>query len=304
MTHTDPRTAVDGLAAARAPFLIGVRHHSPALAAVVPALLDASGADAVCVELPADFQNWVEHLADPETVAPVALAGSGEDGRLAFYPFADFSPELAAIRWARRSGAVVLCCDLPLSDPGWTPRPAVPHPSSPADRPDTVPEASPRAADATSNAASRTVPVRATGTATRTDTAAESGGAPRPAGGFAAALTAAGTGRDGDDLWDRAVEVLAPGCSPEAVRRAALGVGWALREDGPVPARDLAREAHMHAVIAGAIAGGRRVAAVIGSFHAPALLGPEGNSTAVTAPAAGGEPAPEAGSPTGTEGAP
>ncbi|MFE0667381.1 DUF5682 family protein [Streptomyces sp. NPDC058875] len=304
MTHTDPRTAVDGLAAARAPFLIGVRHHSPALAAVVPALLDASGADAVCVELPADFQNWVEHLADPETVAPVALAGSGEDGRLAFYPFADFSPELAAIRWARRSGAVVLCCDLPLSDPGWTPRPAVPHPSSPADRPDTVPEASPRAADATSNAASRTVPVRATGTATRTDTAAESGGAPRPAGGFAAALTAAGTGRDGDDLWDRAVEVLAPGCSPEAVRRAALGVGWALREDGPVPARDLAREAHMHAVIAGAIAGGRRVAAVIGSFHAPALLGPEGNSTAVTAPAAGGEPPPEAGSPTGTEGAP
>jgi hypothetical protein len=92
---------------------------------------------------------------------------------------------------------------------------------------------------------------------------------------FAAALTAAGTGRDGDDLWDRCVEVLAPGCAPEAIRRAALGVGWALRRDaesaGGVPAVDLSRETHMRDTIARAAAGGRRVAAVIGAFHAPAL---------------------------------
>ncbi|MER7730581.1 DUF5682 family protein [Streptomyces erythrochromogenes] len=285
MTHTDPRAAVDALAAAREPYLIGVRHHSPALAAVVPALLDASGADVVCVELPADFQPWLEHLADPETVAPVALAGTGEDGRLAFYPFADFSPELAAVRWARRSGATVLCCDLPLSDPGWTPGPAVPHPSPPTDRPADLPGAPPRAADTTPDSATGTAAAPAAGT----DTAAEAGGAPRRAGSFADGLTAAGTGRDGDDLWDRAVEVLAPGCSPEAVRRAALGVGWALREDGPVPGRDLAREAHMRAVIADAAAGGRRVAAVIGSFHAPALLTPSG--TAKGGAAAGSGPA-------------
>ncbi|MFD7932893.1 DUF5682 family protein, partial [Streptomyces sp. NPDC059742] len=133
MTHTDPRAAVDALAAAREPYLIGVRHHSPALAAVVPALLDASGADVVCVELPAEFQPWLEHLADPETVAPVALAGTGEDGRLAFYPFADFSPELAAIRWARAAGAAVVCCDLPLSDRGWTHPTAAPTGSPAAD---------------------------------------------------------------------------------------------------------------------------------------------------------------------------
>ncbi|WP_229758920.1 DUF5682 family protein [Peterkaempfera bronchialis] len=92
---------------------------------------------------------------------------------------------------------------------------------------------------------------------------------------FGEALATAGTGRDGDDMWDRAVEVLAPGCPPEAVRRAALGVGWALRRDaerrGGVPAADLAREAHMRRTIADAAAGGRRVAAVIGAFHAPAL---------------------------------
>ncbi|MFD9478520.1 DUF5682 family protein [Streptomyces nojiriensis] len=386
MTHTDPRAAVEALAAAREPYLIGVRHHSPALAAVVPALLDASGADVVCVELPAEFQSWLEHLADPETVAPVALAGTGEDGRLAFYPFADFSPELAAIRWARTAGAAVICCDLPLADRGWT-EPAAPPPGpvpaaasgpapggatasaraavsadgrvpppGPASASATVPgsvlvslsgpapglathPAPARAADSASASASgtdsvsgkgsghgrgqaldsgsRPAPGRESATGTGTDSVSDAGSSPAmdeaptgatdpardryalsdqgsgqatapdrctaPAGGsFADALTAAGTGRDGDDLWDRAVEVLAPGCSPEAVRRAALGVGWALRADtSAVPATDLAREAHMRSVIAGAVAAGHRVAAVIGAFHAPVL----------PATAAGGSPA-------------
>nr|WP_239158388.1 DUF5682 family protein [Streptomyces sp. SID13726] len=217
------------------PYLLGVRHHSPALAAAVPALLDASGAEVVCVELPADFQPWLLHLADPGTLAPVALAGAREDGRLGFYPFADFSPELAAVRWARARGAEVLCCDLPLSDPGW---------------------------DA----------VRPGGEVEQTT----GGGEPRAV--FADALTAAGTGRDGDDLWDRTVEVLAPGSTPDAIRRAALGVGWALRRDaeasGGVPAVDLTREAYMRSVLAAAGAGGRRVAAVVGAFHAPALTDP------------------------------
>ena len=120
MTHTqDPRAAVTALAGSVAPYLLGVRHHSPALASAVPALLDAYGAEVVCVELPADFQPWLTHLAAPGTVAPVALAGAGENGRLGFYPFADFSPELAAVRWARERGADVVCCDLPMSDPRW-----------------------------------------------------------------------------------------------------------------------------------------------------------------------------------------
>ncbi|MGW5348819.1 DUF5682 family protein, partial [Streptomyces sp. NPDC004050] len=197
----DPRDTVEALAASRTPYLLGVRHHSPALAAVVPALLDASGAEVVCVELPAEFQPWLEHLADPETQAPVALAGTGPDGGLAFYPFADFSPELAAIRWARAHGAEVLCCDLPLSDPRWTLRATA--------VPDTAEEPVPDApVDAAPDA----------GTSGGSDSGAR-------ARSYAGALSAAGTGRDGDDLWDRAVEVLAPGCTPEAVRRAALGVG-------------------------------------------------------------------------------
>ncbi|MFF1292753.1 MULTISPECIES: DUF5682 family protein [unclassified Streptomyces] len=240
----EPRAALAALADSVVPYLLGVRHHSPALAAAVPALLDASGAEVVCVELPTDFQPWLAHLGAPGTLAPVALAGAGEGGRLGFYPFADFSPELAAIRWARERGAEVVCCDLPMSDPRWS-----------------------------AEAGDSRVP------ATEAPTA------------FAAALTAAGTGRDGDDMWDRSVEVLAPGCAPEAVRRAALGVGWALRRDaesaGGVPAVDLAREAHMREAIARATAGGRRVAAVVGAFHAPALT--EETPTPTAAPVSTGE---------------
>ncbi|MGW3108986.1 vWA domain-containing protein [Streptomyces sp. NPDC001100] len=240
----DPRAALDALAYSVVPYLLGVRHHSPALAAAVPALLDAAGAEVVCVELPVDFQPWLTHLGAPGTLAPVALAGAGADGRLGFYPFADFSPELAAVRWARERGVEVVCCDLPMADARW--HAEVPERAEAPDRPAPV--------------------------------------------SFARALTAAGTGRDGDDLWDRSVEVLAPGCTPESLRRAALGVGWALRQDaessGGVPAVDLAREAHMRETIALAAAGGRRVAAVIGAFHASALTdgaGVEGTASVLPA---------------------
>ncbi|GGX07248.1 hypothetical protein GCM10010297_31130 [Streptomyces malachitofuscus] len=198
------------LAARTRPYLIGVRHHSPALAGAVPRLLDAADAEVVCVELPAEFQSWLPYLADPRTGAPVALTGAYEDGRLHVHPLADFSPELAAIRWARERGAEVVCCDLPLADPGWSAGPA-------------------------------------------------------PGG--------EGPGPDTDDLWDRTVEAQAPGNTPENLRRAALGFGWALRQDrrarGAIADVDLAREAHMRRVVARF--GKRRVAAVTGAFHAPAL---------------------------------
>jgi Mg-chelatase subunit ChlD len=213
---------VDALAGSRSPYLIGVRHHSPALSVVVPELLDAYRPEVLLVELPPEFTDWLPWLANPATAAPVALAGVVGDGGPAFYPFADFSPELVAIRWAFGNGVPVVPCDLPLADPAW------------------------RSAER---------------------------GATGP-GELAQALQAGITGRADEDMWDRTVEARAPGTGPEALRRAALAVGWALRDDavrgGGVPEIDLCREAWMRRCVAAHP--GRRVAALVGSFHAAAFL--------------------------------
>ncbi|MFJ3750044.1 DUF5682 family protein [Streptomyces rubiginosohelvolus] len=248
-----------------APFLIGVRHHAPSLAAALPALLDAADPDVLLVELPAEFRPWLGWLAHEETEAPVALAAvpaagpAGERGP-AFYPFADFSPELVALRWAARNGVPAVACDLPLADRAW------------AEGRDGAPAPVPGAASA---------PV------------------PGEGHGLSAALRSRLTGREGDDLWDRLVEAQAPGSTPEALRRAALLTGWALRYEaearGGVHGTDLVREACMRGHVAEALANGRRPAVVVGAFHTPALLrsGAGADGTACTAVAA----AEEAGSP-------
>jgi Mg-chelatase subunit ChlD len=224
-----PDAALEALATCERPFLIGVRHHSPVLAAAVPALLDAAEPEVVLVELPLELEDWVGWLGDPRTVAPVALAVAGRDGsRLAFYPFADFSPELAAIRWAAARGVPVEAIDLPAAAVG--------------------------------------------GVGLGEDDGAASG-----AHGQVTPLLLRRWGvRDAEELWDRVVE--APGCGadPERVRRAALGLGWAMRADdagGPgVSPSDLAREAWMRRRTAAAAGRATRLAAVVGAFHATALL--------------------------------
>ncbi|MEV0184795.1 DUF5682 family protein [Streptomyces sp. NPDC050625] len=234
LSPVSPDEAVAALTAPGAPYLIGVRHHAPSLAAAVPALLDAAEPDVLLVELPAEMQEWLPWLAHEETRAPVALAAApaGGGGGPAFYPFADFSPELAAVRWAARRGVPVVACDLPLADRAWG-----------EERPER----------------------------------AQAPGGPR----LTTALRSRLTGRPGDDLWDRLVEATAPGSAPEALRRAALLTGWALREDaaasGGVPELDLRRESWMRSCLAAATANGERAAVLVGAFHAPALLSPAGS---------------------------
>ncbi len=94
---------------------VGVRHHSPACAVALPALLDCFGPDVVLLELPADYEVWLPWLGHAQTRAPVALAAAAAgQGVLGFHPFADHSPELAAVRWALVRNIAVVPCDLPL----------------------------------------------------------------------------------------------------------------------------------------------------------------------------------------------
>lgn len=110
----DPGAAIDELAGASTPWLFGVRHHSPACAIALPPLLDRLRPTTIALELPADLGNWIEWLGHPEADAPLAVAAVGKRGaELGFYPFADFSPELVAVRWAREHSVPVVAIDLP-----------------------------------------------------------------------------------------------------------------------------------------------------------------------------------------------
>lgn len=110
-----PRDAPEALAGSREPFLVGVRHHSAALSAAMPRILSSFEPTVLLIELPADLGGWLPWLASPELLAPVALSATAPDGSLSFYPFADFSPELAALRWAREAGVPVEAIDRPVS---------------------------------------------------------------------------------------------------------------------------------------------------------------------------------------------
>lgn len=103
------------LAECRTPGLIGVRHHSAALARVMPLLLDSFHPKAILLEMPPDFDPWLPYLGRPDLEAPVALAACDQTRLISFYPLADFSPELAAIRWAAANKVRVIPCDLQLA---------------------------------------------------------------------------------------------------------------------------------------------------------------------------------------------
>ena len=76
------RTVIEPLVECHEPLLIGVRHHSSALARAIPQLLDAFCPATLLLELPSDLGDWIAYLADPQTVAPIALSAVGGDGQL------------------------------------------------------------------------------------------------------------------------------------------------------------------------------------------------------------------------------
>lgn len=115
LSDQEPVQAIESLSACQSPLLIGVRHHSAAMAKSLNTLLDRFAPKALLVELPVDFSDWTAFLSDVDTKPPVAISAASSNGDLAFYPLADFSPELIAIRWAHRKGIPVIPCDLSVS---------------------------------------------------------------------------------------------------------------------------------------------------------------------------------------------
>lgn len=103
----------------RGPSLIrvfGIRHHGPGSARSLRAALDEMAPDAVLVEGPPDGDPLIPLVADADMVPPVALLvhRPDEPARAVYYPFAEFSPEWQALRWAVERGAACRFMDLPM----------------------------------------------------------------------------------------------------------------------------------------------------------------------------------------------
>lgn len=109
-----PAEALAQLADCRTPWLIGVRHHSAALARVMPALLEQISPSTILLEMPPEFTEWLPHLSREDLQCPVALAAANKTRLISFFPLADFSPEMVAIRWAAKHRVPVIPCDLAL----------------------------------------------------------------------------------------------------------------------------------------------------------------------------------------------
>jgi hypothetical protein len=81
----------------------------------VRAALAEQRPDVVLIEGPPEADGLVALAADPQMCPPVALLGyvPGSPQKAAFWPFAVFSPEWQAIRYALDAGVPVRFCDLP-----------------------------------------------------------------------------------------------------------------------------------------------------------------------------------------------
>ncbi|HYN95939.1 MAG TPA: DUF5682 family protein [Pilimelia sp.] len=243
------------------PVLLGVRHHGPGSARAVRRALAAYRPDVVLIEGPPEADALIRYAADAAMRPPVALlaypadlpagrpradateAGTGQEqgggaARAAFWPFADFSPEWQAIRWATRHAVPVRFCDQPAAQQF-----------------------------------ARSAPVGAA-----TGEPVDPLGALATAAGYDSAETwwEDVVEHRVDAAVAGAAEELARALAPfEAIAEAMSAVRAAAppRADADRAVEDQ-REAHMRTVLRAALREHARVAVVCGAWHVPALAGP------------------------------
>lgn len=84
--------------------LLGIRHHGPGSCRNILQALERIRPDLILLEGPAEAEALMTFIADEQMKPPVALLGYQPDApqNSVFYPFADFSPEWQALRYALR----------------------------------------------------------------------------------------------------------------------------------------------------------------------------------------------------------
>jgi hypothetical protein len=95
--------------------LFGIRHHGPGCARSLAQALAALTPDCILVEGPPEADALARFAGHADLVPPVALLlyAPADPQRAVFYPFAEFSPEWQALRYASAHGVNLRFCDLP-----------------------------------------------------------------------------------------------------------------------------------------------------------------------------------------------
>jgi hypothetical protein len=217
--------------------LFGIRHHGPGCARSLLQALQALQPDCILIEGPPEADGLMPFVGQPGLQPPVALLvyAPAAPQQAVFYPFAEYSPEWQAIRYANEHAVPTRFCDLPQCHQLGTPASA-----------DETEDNRPRPdADAEADDSPRADPLRWL-------------------------AHAAGYG-DTETWWDHLVEQRSDSLELFAAIAEMMS---AARGDAASPAdqREARREAYMRNAIRQAEKQGyQRIAVVCGAWHVPAL---------------------------------
>ncbi|WP_460700720.1 DUF5682 family protein [Nocardia thraciensis] len=245
--------------------MFGIRHHGSGSARSLRLALDAFRPDMILIEGPADADPLVGYVGSDGMQPPVALLAYVPDSpaRAAFWPFATFSPEWQALRYAVEHAVPVRFCDLPATH-------TLAMDAEPGDRTDPLAEL---AAAAGYDDPERwwDAIIESTADADTFDAITEAMAALRESAGIAESETDAALSRTAREAADDSIDSPANG-APHPSDRGAPPRGDSIRE--PVDAHTLRREAYMRQAMRKALKEGAiRLAVVCGAWHAPALDG-------------------------------
>ena len=237
----------------------GIRHHGPGCARSLVRALDALQPDCVLVEGPPEGESVLAALLSEQMQPPVALLSYCPDDprRAVYHPFAVFSPEWQALRWALQRQVPASFIDLPLTH----------QLALSKEREEQAAAAEAAAAEDTETAPAEAVqeaepaePIEPIEPSYRTD----------PLHWLAQAAGHA----DGESWWNHTVEERGDGeelfaAIAEAMTALRSDLGAQGEEQCPHRARrELLREAHMRQRIRDAVKKGhQRIAVVCGAWH-------------------------------------
>ena len=244
----------------------GIRHHGPGCARSLVRAFEELRPDCVLIEGPPESDELLAFVLDAAMAPPVAFLGyCPDEAKLAVYhPFATFSPEWQALRWAAANAVPARFIDLPLAHELALEKQAREAPREAAEPAAAEPDATP--ADVGADVEAPAVPLAADPPTTE----------PLEHADPLTWLARAAGYDDGESWWNHMVEERADGTELfDAIATAMTTLRAELGDRHPTPAaarREALREAHMRQCVRAAQKEGfERIAVVCGAWHLPAL---------------------------------